>query len=72
MGGMIASEDAQRRLNAYIAERASRGLRSLAIIKSTDGGALWDLGRPHQPAGPASHGLGRDHQARAGARSAGA
>ena len=43
MGAIIADEDAQRRLNAYIAERASRGLRSLAIIKSTVGGAAWTL-----------------------------
>ena len=43
MGAMMSDEDGRRRVDAYIAERASRGLRSLGIVKSADGGQSWTL-----------------------------
>lgn len=40
---MLDDEQAKQACDSYIAERASRGLRSLGVAQSTDGGASWQL-----------------------------
>lgn len=43
IGDLLSDVTAQKRVTTYIAERASRGLRSLGIAKSADGGQSWTL-----------------------------
>lgn len=40
---MLADQGEQQTVETYIAERASRGLRSLGVAQSDDGGASWRL-----------------------------
>ena len=40
---MLADQGEQQTVEMYIAERASRGLRSLGVAQSADGGASWRL-----------------------------
>ena len=40
---LLSDEEAMGACNTYIAERASKGLRSLGVAVSRDGGATWHL-----------------------------
>jgi H+-transporting ATPase len=40
---LLDDAEAKAAVDRYIAERASRGLRSLGVAKSTNGGATWEL-----------------------------
>ena len=40
---LLTDAAAKAAVDRYIAERASRGLRSLGVATSTDGGATWTL-----------------------------
>ena len=43
MRDMLTSQEARGACDRYIAERASRGLRSLGVTLSSDGGLSWEL-----------------------------
>ncbi|KAI3423925.1 hypothetical protein D9Q98_009759 [Chlorella vulgaris] len=43
IGDLLTDGEAKAAVTTYIAERASRGLRSLGVAQSTDGGASWTL-----------------------------
>lgn len=43
IGDMLADKMEQQTVETYISERASRGLRSLGVAQSADGGATWQL-----------------------------
>lgn len=43
IGDMLSDPIEKQHVSAYIADRASRGLRSLGIARSADAGASWSL-----------------------------
>jgi H+-transporting ATPase len=43
IGNLLTDADAKQSVTRYIASRASKGLRSLGVAKSSDGGSTWQL-----------------------------
>ena len=43
MGALLSKEEETAAVESYIQDRASRGLRSLGVARSADGGASWRL-----------------------------